>query len=173
MSHDLVECEAFLGGTKWISKERLRYRPAVYALVLHEDQLLVVDLPSTGKYGLPGGGVELGESMEAALRREVREETGIEVVIESLAGVTESLFYYDPADLAFHGFLFFYRCSPNTFELCDNAHVEDGEASNPHWVNVESLRAEDFQGHGGMIPKLLSQLKDDAPPVSSSEVIAT
>ena len=35
--------------------------------------------PGKGAWGIPGGAVELGEDLEAALRRELMEETGIEV----------------------------------------------------------------------------------------------
>ncbi len=47
--------------------------------------------PFAGSHALPGGFVEMGETVEAACRREVREEAGIEVSDLSLVGV-----YSDP-----------------------------------------------------------------------------
>ncbi|HUK12233.1 MAG TPA: NUDIX hydrolase [Thermoanaerobaculaceae bacterium] len=48
--------------------------------------------PFEGHWALPGGFVEVGESCEAACRREAEEETGLAVEIVSLVGV-----YSDPA----------------------------------------------------------------------------
>lgn len=42
--------------------------------------------PSPGVHTLPGGGVELGETLEAAVIREVREETGLHIEPVELAG---------------------------------------------------------------------------------------
>ena len=47
--------------------------------------------PAKGFYSLPGGRVEFGESLHQALKREVDEETGLEIDIVGLAGWREVL----------------------------------------------------------------------------------
>ena len=63
---------------------------AVVVLVSEGDRLLFVQRgaePQIGKWCFPGGYVDRGEQVEAAARREVREETGLEVEITRLIGV--------------------------------------------------------------------------------------
>ncbi len=45
--------------------------------------------PRAGQWSLPGGRLELGERLEDGVRREVREETGVEIEILGLCGVAE------------------------------------------------------------------------------------
>jgi 8-oxo-dGTP diphosphatase len=57
---------------------RIRERPGAYAVIAVDNHVLVVETPA-GLY-LPGGGIEKEETAAATLRREVREETGFDVV---------------------------------------------------------------------------------------------
>ena len=67
--------------------------PSVCAVALDgRGRLLLHRRADNGFWGLPGGKVDPGESVASALVREVREETGLEVVEATLTGV-----YSDPA----------------------------------------------------------------------------
>jgi 8-oxo-dGTP diphosphatase len=62
---------------------------AVSAAIFRAGRVLIVRRgvpPMQGIYTLPGGGVELGETLEQAVMREVREETGLAIEPLSLAG---------------------------------------------------------------------------------------
>lgn len=47
--------------------------------------------PRAGSWGLPGGLLEVGESLAAGVRREVREECGVEIAVGAVAGVFEPI----------------------------------------------------------------------------------
>ena len=67
---------------------------AVSAVIFRDGRILLVRRarsPAKGFYSLPGGRVEFGESLHAALHREVDEETGLTIAIGGLAGWREVL----------------------------------------------------------------------------------
>jgi 8-oxo-dGTP diphosphatase len=67
---------------------------AVSAAIFRDGRVLIVRRarpPSHGVYTLPGGGVELGETLEQAVIREVREETGLDIEPIALAGYRQMI----------------------------------------------------------------------------------
>ena len=67
----------------------------VDAIIIYKGKLVLVkrkNPPYQGCFALPGGFVEVGETVEAAVAREAKEETGLDVEIIKLQGV-----YSDPS----------------------------------------------------------------------------
>ena len=77
----------------------------VSGLIVRDGRVLLIKRgkePFKGFWSLPGGGVEPGETLRAAVRREVLEETGFEVEVGRVAGYRE---WFEPLHhviLAFH-----------------------------------------------------------------------
>jgi ADP-ribose pyrophosphatase YjhB (NUDIX family) len=64
-------------------------RPTATGLILNNNKLLLTErakAPYQGWWDLPGGYVERGESAEQTLRREIKEETGLDVNIKKFFG---------------------------------------------------------------------------------------
>lgn len=67
-------------------------RLGVGAIAVHDGALLLVrrgKQPAYGMWSLPGGHLERDELLAEAVKREMREETGVEVEVGALAGVFE------------------------------------------------------------------------------------
>jgi ADP-ribose pyrophosphatase YjhB (NUDIX family) len=74
------------------ARKATQLRPSVAAIVTDGDgHVLLQRRSDNGRWGLPGGSVEIGESVTEAIVREVREETGLAVEVVRLIGV-----YSDP-----------------------------------------------------------------------------
>ena len=76
-----------------MSSELTGLRVSVNAYIVQNDRILLQRRSDNGNWNLPGGGVEIGETLEVALHREVLEETGLTVSITRYIGV-----YSDPLE---------------------------------------------------------------------------
>ncbi len=64
-----------------------QFRIAVSALIFDGERILLAHRRDIDWWNLPGGGMEIGETIDEALCREVSEETGLAVEIRQLVGV--------------------------------------------------------------------------------------
>jgi ADP-ribose pyrophosphatase YjhB (NUDIX family) len=85
----------------------------VGAVVFKGGEVLLVrrgQEPAKDSWSLPGGLVELGETMEAAIQRELMEETGIRVCLLGVAAVLERIFPDPDGRIAYHYVLVDFLC---------------------------------------------------------------
>src|SRR3989344_1977575 len=145
----LQVCITLYGKKKLVPQEKLIPRHSVYALILNDDKILLVNTKSTNKYWFPGGVIDNEESKEEALKREVLEEAGIEVEVEKLLTEVESYFYFDHTDEAYHQYSSFYICKPKQIDLSGDTNTDlHDEAEKPQWIEISSLKETDFQDYG-------------------------
>ena len=113
-------------------------RVAVGVVVVRDSRILLVrrgQEPSKGLWSVPGGLIELGETIEEAAQREVREETGIRVRIERLLDVADNIVRDDQGKTRFHYVLVDYVAHPVTTPL-----KASSDASEARWVQLEDLK---------------------------------
>lgn len=109
------------------------------ALIIEGDRILLVkrgNEPLKGWWSLPGGKVEAGELLEVSVRREVREETGLEVEVVCLIEVFERFLYDESGELEHHFVLMDYLCRRTGGEL-----RAGDDASDAAWFREAELGA--------------------------------
>lgn len=123
------------------SQESRRYpsRPflGVGALIFEAGKILIVERakePLKGYWSLPGGIVEAGEKLEDAIRREVREETGLEVEPTSIFEIFERIIPDSNGQLEYHYVLIDYLC-----RVVDGTPQAASDVSNLAWAAEQDL----------------------------------
>jgi 8-oxo-dGTP diphosphatase len=112
-------------------------RVGVGAVILHEDKVLLVrrgKSPSFGKWTLPGGLVELGETTTEAIAREIVEECGIKIRIVDVAGVITRVVRDDDDRIRYHYVLVDYLAYPDSMDV-----VAGSDAAEAQWFEIERL----------------------------------
>jgi 8-oxo-dGTP diphosphatase len=110
---------------------------AVGAVILDGDRVLLVKRghePRKGEWSLPGGAVEVGETLETALVREVREETCLDVSIGPVVDVLDRIRPDTAGRVEYHYVIVDYVC-----RVVSGAAACGSDADDLRWVNRGDL----------------------------------
>ena len=109
----------------------------VGALIHRGDEIVVVlreTEPAKGLWSIPGGLLELGERVADGVKREVREETGLEVAVDRLLDVIDNIVYDEDGKICYHYVLIDYLCRPSPGDL--KAATDAKEA---RWIKLTDI----------------------------------
>lgn len=101
------------------------------------DEVLVVRRglpPSKGIWSVPGGAVEVGENLEEALHREIKEETALEIEILECAATLDRIHRDDYGRVKYHYVLIDYLCEPIKGNLIARSDIAEAR-----WVRMADL----------------------------------
>lgn len=100
----------------------------VGAVIVRAGQVLIVRRryePLAGRWSLPGGTLELGETLEAGLAREMQEETGLDVEVGPVIEVFDRILLDEARRVRYHFVLVDYLCRPVGGQLQPGSDVDD------------------------------------------------
>jgi len=112
-------------------------RPAVGAVVFKNNEVLLVKRgkpPAEGSWAIPGGSVRLGESLQAAAEREIREETGVIIQAGEPIFVFDTIERDDAGQVRFH-----YIVIDLIAEYISGEPVPGDDAADARWISASDM----------------------------------
>jgi 8-oxo-dGTP diphosphatase len=113
----------------------------VGAVIVHENKVVIVQRgtePLKGQWSIPGGALEIGETLRECAAREAREETGLTVEPGEVLEVFDAIYRQPDGRIQYHYVLIDFACRLIGGEL-----RAGGDAVEARWVTQEEL--EGFQ----------------------------
>ncbi len=117
----------------------------VGGIVFREDQVLLIKRgkePNLGRWSIPGGAVQTGETLKEAVIRELREETHLEVEVLVVTKVLDRIFRDPDGRVAYHYVLVDFLCHPK-----EGALKPDSDAEDARFVPLQELSSYSLPTH--------------------------
>jgi 8-oxo-dGTP diphosphatase len=116
----------------------------VGAVIVDNGQVVLIRRryePLQGRWSLPGGGVDVGEALEAAVAREMLEETGLQVAVGPVIEVFDRITRDEDQRVRYHYVLIDYLCWPIGGTLRAGSDAEAAVLADPARLDPFELTA--------------------------------
>jgi 8-oxo-dGTP diphosphatase len=117
----------------------------VGAVIVDDGRVLLVKrerAPLKGEWSLPGGAVEVGETLASAIQREVLEETGLVVSVGPVVEVLDRIHTDGAGRVEYHSVLIDYACA-----LVGGWLAPQSDAADAKWATREQLNECGLHAH--------------------------
>jgi mutator protein MutT len=133
-----------VNGTRASDTRQYPERPivGVGAVIVDAGRVLLVKRryePLAGRWSIPGGTLELGETLETGVAREMREETGLEIEIGPVIEVFDRIIFDEEKRVRYHFVLVDYLCWPIGGELHAGSDVDEAVLADPESLDEYDL----------------------------------
>jgi 8-oxo-dGTP diphosphatase len=109
----------------------------VGAVVVRDGKALIIKRahePRRGEWSLPGGLLELGESLQDAVRREIKEEAGLDIAVGPIIETFDRVHRDDQGKIRYHFVIVDFVCS-----AADGEAVPGSDADGVAWVRADEI----------------------------------
>ncbi len=115
--------------------------------------------PGLGKWSIPGGAVKVGETLEEAVKREIKEEVGLDVEVKRMVAILDRIIRDETGKIAYHYILIDFLCVSQ-----DGSNPKAGsDLIECRYVSIEELENYNLtRGTKAVIEKAFEMLKSDS-----------
>lgn len=119
-----------------VAANKLTFRPSVYAVIVEKGKVLLSK--QWDGYDFPGGGIEINETTEEALKREVWEETGVKIKVVDIIYLADDFHKMHRNGQYVHSILVYYLCRKigGKISIDNIADNEKSYIAMPEWLDL-------------------------------------
>lgn len=136
---DYIHCRDWNEEMHRVSSSELSFRVSCYGVIIQEGKILLS--PQRDGYYFPGGGMDIHESLEECLVREVKEETGLETRGGKLVHLEQEFYFALNTKNAYNNILLYFLCHDPKGKLSTDGFDEHEKtyARLAEWVSLERI----------------------------------
>ena len=118
-------------------------RPIVLGIAKKDNKLLVSEgydkIKKQTFYRCLGGGIEFLETSQGALKREFKEELGVDIDVEDFCGIAENIFTYQGKNA--HELILFYNIKIKENDYKEKYHIiDDNCETDAYWIDIDEFK---------------------------------